>query len=63
MGTTRMGTDPSNSVVDENCRAHDVSNLLIIDAGVFASSAAVNPTPTLQAVALRAADQFVKAGI
>jgi choline dehydrogenase-like flavoprotein len=63
MGTARMGTDPENSVVDQNCRSHDVPNLLVIDAGVFASSAAVNPTPTLQAVALRAADQLVKAGI
>jgi choline dehydrogenase-like flavoprotein len=63
MGTARMGIDPANSVVDENCRAHDVSNLLVIDAGVFASSAAVNPTPTLQAVALRAADKLVKAGV
>jgi choline dehydrogenase-like flavoprotein len=63
MGTARMGSNPENSVVDQNCRSHDVPNLLVIDAGVFASSAAVNPTPTLQAVALRAADQLVKAGI
>jgi choline dehydrogenase-like flavoprotein len=63
MGTARMGDDPETSVVDQNCRSHDVPNLLVIDAGVFASSAAVNPTPTLQAVALRAADQLVKAGI
>ena len=63
MGTTRMGTDPNTSVVGQDCRAHDVPNLLVIDASVFASSAAVNPTPTLQAIAIRAADQLVKSGL
>lgn len=58
MGTARMGADPADSVVDADCRAHDVSNLLVIDGSVFASAAAVNPTPTIQAVALRAADRL-----
>ncbi|CAB4669867.1 unannotated protein [freshwater metagenome] len=56
MGTARMGNDPRESFVDQACRSHDVPNLLVIDGSVFASAAAVNPTPTLQAVALRAAD-------
>ncbi|NBO08308.1 MAG: GMC family oxidoreductase [Actinobacteria bacterium] len=56
MGTARMGSNPEDSFVDQACRSHDVPNLLVIDGSVFASAAAVNPTPTLQAVALRAAD-------
>ena len=59
MGTARMGSDPATSVVDSHCRTHDVPNLLIVDGSVFASAAAVNPTPTMQAIALRAADQLV----
>lgn len=59
MGTARMGSDPATSVVDADCRAHDVPNLLIVDGSVFASSAPVNPTPTIQALALRAADRLV----
>lgn len=59
MGTARMGDDPSTSVVDSECRTHDVPNLMVIDGSVFASAAAVNPTPTMQAIALRAADRLV----
>jgi choline dehydrogenase-like flavoprotein len=59
MGTARMGADPASSVVDANCRTHDVRNLLIVDGSVFASAAAANPTPTIQALALRAADRLV----
>jgi choline dehydrogenase-like flavoprotein len=56
MGTARMGTDPRRSVVDANCQAHDADNLFVIDGSVFVTSGAVNPTPTIQAIALRAAD-------
>ena len=56
LGTARMGFDPSNSVVDATCRTHDVDNLWIIDGSVFATSGALNPTSTIQAIALRAAD-------
>lgn len=59
MGTTRMGVDRASSVVDADCRTHDVPNLMVIDGSVFASAAAVNPTPTMQALALRAADRLV----
>lgn len=58
MGTARMGEDPAMSVVDADCRTHDIPNLMIIDGSVFASAAAVNPTPTMQAIALRAADRL-----
>jgi choline dehydrogenase-like flavoprotein len=56
LGTCRMGDDPRRSVVDEWGRAHDVDNLFIVDGSVFVTSAAVNPTTTIQAVALRTAD-------
>ena len=59
MGTARMGTDPATSVVDGNCQAHDADNLFIIDGSVFVTSAAVNPTPTIQAIALRAAEYII----
>lgn len=60
MGTTRMGSDPATSVVDRECRTHDVPNLLVIDGSVFATSAAVNPTPTIQAIALWAAERLLE---
>jgi choline dehydrogenase-like flavoprotein len=56
MGTTRMGDDPEVSVVDSYGRCHDVPNLYVADSSVFVTSGAVNPTSTLQAVALRVAD-------
>ena len=55
MGTARMGHDSQTSVTDRDGRMHGVENLTIADGALFASAAAVNPTPTLQAVALRAA--------
>ena len=58
MGTARMGTDPATSVVNEWGRSHDVKNLFVIDGSVFVTGAAVNPTPTIQAVALYIADQI-----
>ena len=56
LGTARMGEDPKTSVVDRWGRTHDVSNLFIIDGSIFTTSACVNPTPTIQALALRTAD-------
>jgi choline dehydrogenase-like flavoprotein len=58
MGTTRMGTDPSSSVVDSWGRTHDVKNLFVIDGSIFATAAGVNPTNTIQALALYIADQI-----
>ena len=60
MGTAKMGIDPSKSVVNSDCQTHDVENLYIIDGSVFTTSAAVNPTPTIQAIALRTADKILK---
>jgi choline dehydrogenase-like flavoprotein len=59
MGTARMGSDPATSVVNADGRTHDVPNLYIVDGSVFASAAAVNPTPTMQAIALRTADRIL----
>ena len=56
MGTARMGEDPQKSVIDPNGQAHDADNLFVIDGSAFVTSGAVNPTPTIQAFALRTAD-------
>lgn len=58
MGTTRMGTDPDESVVDHRLRTHDLSNLSIVSSSVFATSAAVNPTLTIVTLALKAVDHI-----
>ena len=58
LGTARMGRDPERSVVNEWGRSHDVRNLFIVDGSVFVTSGGVNPTTTIQAVALYIADQM-----
>ena len=55
-GTARMGEDPASSVVDRYCKAHDLSNLWIVDSSPFVSSAAVNPALTIAALAFWVAD-------
>jgi choline dehydrogenase-like flavoprotein len=54
-GTLRMGTDPALSVVDPFGRSHDHPNLVVADASVLPTSAAVNPALTVAALALRTA--------
>ena len=58
LGTARMGTDPERSVVNEWGRSHDVKNLFIVDGSVWVTGGGVNPTSTIQAVALYIADQI-----
>ena len=58
-GTARMGADPAASLVDANLRAHDIENLYVVDASVLPTSAAVNPSLTVAALALRAADHIL----
>ena len=60
MGTARMGVDPAKSVVNEWGRAHDVKNLFVIDGSIFVTSAGVNPTRTIQALALDITDCIKK---
>lgn len=59
LGTARAGDDPASSVVDGFGRAHDLENLWVVDGSVFVTAGAVNPTPTIQAFALRAADAML----
>ncbi len=58
LGTARMGDDPENSVVNGWGRSHDVKNLFIVDGSVFVTSGGLNPTSTIQAIALYIADQM-----
>ena len=55
-GTCRFGTNPATSVLNLDCRAHEVDNLYVTDASFFPSIGAVNPTLTIIANALRVAD-------
>ena len=58
LGTARMGSDPDTSVVNGFGRSHDVKNLFVIDGSLFVTSGAVNPTSTIQALALWVADHI-----
>ncbi|MBX2881471.1 MAG: GMC family oxidoreductase, partial [Granulosicoccus sp.] len=58
MGTARMGHDPERSVVNGWGRSHDVKNLFIVDGSIFVTSGAVNPTSTIQALALYIGDRI-----
>jgi choline dehydrogenase-like flavoprotein len=57
-GTARFGTDPATSVLDLDCKAHELDNLYLVDASFFPSIGAVNPTLTIIANALRVADKI-----
>jgi choline dehydrogenase-like flavoprotein len=58
LGTARMGVDPDRSVVNEWGRCHDVKNLFIVDGSIWVTSGGVNPTSTIQALALYIADSI-----
>jgi choline dehydrogenase-like flavoprotein len=57
-GTCRFGTDPATSVLDVNCKAHELDNLYVVDTSFFPSIGAVNPALTAMANALRVADHI-----
>ena len=59
-GTARFGTDAKSSVLDLNCKAHELDNLYLADASFFPSIGAVNPTLTIIANALRIADHVAE---
>ena len=61
MGTCRMGTDPSKSVVNRYGRAHDVDNLYIADSSLFVTGSSFNPTLTIVALANWVADHYIDA--
>ncbi|MCC6967758.1 MAG: GMC family oxidoreductase [Nitrospira sp.] len=58
VGTTRMSADPSEGVVDSQCRVHGIANLFIASSSVFPTSSHANPTLTIVAMALRLADHL-----
>jgi len=60
VGTCKFGEDPKTSVLDLNCRAHDLHNLYVVDGSFFVSSGAVNPTLTIVANALRVGDHLLE---
>jgi choline dehydrogenase-like flavoprotein len=59
-GTVRFGTDPATSVLDVNCKAHDLDNLYLADGSFMPSVGAVNPTLTIVANALRVGDHIAE---
>ncbi|HEY9648759.1 MAG TPA: GMC family oxidoreductase [Chroococcidiopsis sp.] len=59
-GTCRFGTDPATSVLDPNCRSHDVENLYVVDGSFFPSNASVSPALTIMANALRVGDRLIE---
>jgi choline dehydrogenase-like flavoprotein len=59
-GTCRFGLDPKTSVLDLNCRTHDVDNLYVVDGSFFPSSTAVNPSLTIMANALRVGEHLLE---
>ena len=66
-GTCRFGDDPSQAVLDRNCRTHDIDNLYVVDASFMPRSGAINPSLTIAANALRVAthiiERFAKQGL
>lgn len=59
-GTMRFGRDPESSVLDVNCRVHDIDNLYVVDSSFVCSSGAVNPSLTIMANALRVGDHLAE---
>ena len=57
-GTCRFGADPANSVLDVDCKAHELDNLYVVDTSCFPSIGAVNPALTAMANALRVGDHL-----
>jgi choline dehydrogenase-like flavoprotein len=58
-GTCRFGTDPATSVLDVNCKAHELDNLYVVDTSFFPSIGAVNPALTAMANAIRVGEHVL----
>ena len=54
-----MGSDPAQSVLNADCRAHELDNLYVVDTSVFPSIGAVNPALTAMANSLRVGDHLL----
>ena len=61
VGTTRMGGDPSTSVLNKFSQAHDCDNLFVVDGGPFVSQADKNPTWTILALSWRTSEYIIDA--
>jgi choline dehydrogenase-like flavoprotein len=59
-GTCRFGTDPATSVLNTDCRAHELDNLYVVDTSFFPSIGAVNPALTAMANAIRVGDHLLE---
>ena len=59
-GTCRFGSDPASSVLNTDCRAHEVDNLYVVDTSIFPSIGAVNPALTAMANSLRVGDHLLE---
>ena len=59
-GTCRFGTDPATSVLDLNCKAHELDNLYVVDASFMPSIGAVNPGLTIMANAIRVGEHLLE---
>jgi len=59
-GTCRFGKDPQTSVLDVNCKAHELDNLYVVDTSFFPSISAVNPALTAMANAVRVGDHLLE---
>ena len=59
-GTARFGADPETSVLDVNCKAHDLDNLYVVDSSFFPSSSSCNPSLTIIANALHVGDHLIE---
>jgi choline dehydrogenase-like flavoprotein len=59
-GTVRFGADPATSVLNPDCRAHEVDNLYVVDTSFFPSISAVNPALTAMANAIRVGDHLLE---
>ena len=59
-GTARFGADPATSVLDPNCKAHEIDNLYLVDTSFFPSISAVNPALTAMANAVRVGDHLLE---
>lgn len=59
-GTLRFGADPSASVLDLDCKAHEIDNLYVCDGSFFPSCGAVNPSLTIMANAMRVGDHLLE---
>ena len=58
-GTVRFGADPATSVLNPDCRAHELDNLYVVDTSFFPSIGAVNPALTAMANAIRVGDHLL----